>query len=105
MVETMQERAAVVTSVLGETANESTEVKVAALTALAAVPRPGAKTTGILWVVLITGLVVILLVAVLGILFSSKLDADADKIWGAGAAILTGLIGLFAPSPTGNQSE
>jgi VIT1/CCC1 family predicted Fe2+/Mn2+ transporter len=100
VAETAQERASAVTSVLDATASEATQVKEAALKALAAVPGPDVKTTGRLWTILISGLVIALLIAVIGVLFSEKLDADADKVWGAGAAILTGLIGLFAPSPT-----
>lgn len=96
-------RALAVQSVVQATANESEEVKQAAL---AAVTQPDQATTNDLWRYLVVGLLLLVLVALSGVIY---LLADGDKnstpelALTAFTALLTGLLGLFVKSPTQDE--
>jgi hypothetical protein len=65
----------------------------------AVVPGPDTATTGILWRRLVTGLLLLLVIASGGVLYLLVDDKSPDVALTMFTALLTGLLGLFAPSP------
>src|SRR5688500_7281012 len=85
-------------------ANEAPEVKAAvgAAAASAAIPAPTGAGVNALWKVLIGGLVLILLIALIGIIYTiadGNRDTAPDVLVTVFSSGLTGLIGLFVRSP------
>jgi flagellar basal body-associated protein FliL len=63
--------------------------------------NPDQKTSDYLWLILVSGLVLVLAVAVIGlIVWAGHSMAQTDKIVTVIAAVLAGLLGLFVTSPT-----
>jgi hypothetical protein len=96
--------AAAITQVLQDNQGEEPDVKEALVTAVATEGPPIAPptdTTG-LWWALVIGLLVLLFATLGGVLYAI-LDANnktsADKVLIMFTPLLTGLLGLFAPSP------
>lgn len=89
-------------------AAESDEVKTAvagatAAAAAAAVGPPVGKTVGVLWTILVGGLVAAVLGALVGIIWTVLDDKDGtspDVIVTVFSSALAALIGLFVKSPT-----
>lgn len=66
----------------------------------AVIPPPTASAINRLWMTLVRGLLIALLLALVGVfylLIDSKESAVAVTVF---SSLLTGLLGLFAPSPT-----
>ena len=102
-METSAQRAASVKQVVEATAGENSEVKQAALSALTApIPAPTHSAADIVWVVLVTGLVVLLVLAILGLTHVLGHEVADDKIVTIFTTVLAGLLGLFVKSPTGS---
>jgi apolipoprotein N-acyltransferase len=103
MSETAAERAAVVQQVLADTATEPPNVKQAALEAVAApIPPPTGTDIGWLWKALVVGLLILIGIAAVGVIWAvldGKDGTDADKVLIIFTPLLTGLLGLFVPSP------
>jgi hypothetical protein len=106
MSETAVERAAVVSQVLEQTSGESSSVREAALKAV--IPPPQQSDIGWLWKVLVTGLLVLIGIALIGVLWT-VLDGDnktdADKALIVFTPLLSGLLGLFITSPTAGTTS
>jgi hypothetical protein len=69
---------------------------------------PGESARSALWIILVVGLLTILLGslgAIIWIEVDGSITASSDKIVTLFASVLTGLIGLFAPSPVGRGSN
>jgi len=85
---------------LSATANQSDEVRLAAIKAM--IQQPDRKTANVLWIVFVAGLTLGMLAALAGIL-AAVMDGNqmtsADVLVTAFSSILTGLIGLFVKSP------
>jgi hypothetical protein len=96
MAETSAARAASVERVVNTTANDSAEVKAAALQALGA---PSRSTTDIVWIILVSGLVVLLILALLGLIHTIGHNISDDKVVTIFTTVLAGLLGLFVKSP------
>jgi H+/Cl- antiporter ClcA len=74
-------------------------------TAMAAVSRADQTTANELWKYLVIGLLVLDVIALVGVVYllaDSDADTSPDVALTAFTAVLTGLIGLFAPSPVTN---
>jgi hypothetical protein len=63
------------------------------------VPPPGEKTTGVIWIIAVGGLVALLAIALGGLIYLLAEEKTTDLVLTAFTALLTGLIGLFSPSP------
>ena len=111
MSESATDRAAAVQQVLANAAGEPPNVKQAALEAMAApIPAPRGADVGWLWKALVVGLLILIGIAAGGVLFAvldGRDSTDADKVLIIFTPLLTGLLGLFVPSPAasgGNDS-
>ena len=71
----------------------------------AVIQPPGEQTANLLWKILIAGLVALAAIALLGVILLPALDKSADPAVTAFTALLTGLIGFFAPSPVAKKTE
>ncbi len=103
MAETASDRAAAVQTTAEATKELDPAAQVAAVEGV--VPGPDAETTKTLWIILVSGLVGALLLALVGLIV---VDEDTtDVALTAFTALLTGLIGLFSPSPvkSGGKSK
>jgi uncharacterized integral membrane protein len=101
MTETSADRAASIQQVLQTAANESPEVKQAALTAMGPpIPPPPPNVAGPLWIILVGGLVLVLLLSVLALTHVIGTSVSDDKIVTIFTSVLAGVLGLFAKSPT-----
>lgn len=102
----LAERADAVTKTLDAAHGESEPVKRAAVAAVAVaaapIPSPSPKEVGGLWWAIVLGLLALLFVTLVGLLWT-VLDGDsgtsADKVLIVFTPLLTGLLGLFTPSP------
>jgi hypothetical protein len=91
-----------VQQVLAATKGESDNVKQAALTAVGAqIPPPTWQAANILWVILVTGLAIVLVLSALALMHVIGTGITEDKIVTVFSTVLAGLLGLFAKSPTG----
>ena len=79
--------------------------QVEAMAAIAAIPSPDAATTNRLWRDIVIGLLVLLGVSLIGLITMIGLNRMPDMLVTAFTAILTGTLGLFAPSPTGAKAN
>jgi hypothetical protein len=101
MEETSAQRAASVQQVIHAAKDEPPQVKQAAIEALGVpIPAPGRSASDILWVILVTGLVVLLILALLGLTHVIGTDVSDDKIVTVFTTVLAALLGLFVKSPT-----
>jgi hypothetical protein len=66
----------------------------------AVIPPPPASEVTQLWMTLIRGLLLLLVVALGGLLYLLIDDKGTDVVITVFTSLLTGLLGLFAPSPT-----
>jgi hypothetical protein len=66
---------------------------------------PDRTTTNELWKSLVIGLLILIGVALLGLIYLLADDQDASVALTAFTALLTGLVGLFAPSPVADKTE
>jgi uncharacterized integral membrane protein len=102
-METSAQRAASVQQVMQATTNEVPEVKQTALNALGVpIPGPTRSAADIVWVILVTGLVILLVLAVLGLTHVLGHSVADDKIVTIFTTVLAGLLGLFVKSPSGS---
>ena len=87
-----------VASVAQSVQNLSPPAQVAAVNAV--IGAPDASTTKIVWIILVGGLVSLLLVALGGLIYLlSEELGNTDTLLTVFTSVLTGLVGLFAPSP------
>jgi hypothetical protein len=63
------------------------------------VPTPDVSTTKFVWIVAVSGLVALLVIALGGLIYLLAEEKTTDLVLTAFTALLTGLIGLFSPSP------
>jgi uncharacterized membrane protein YcjF (UPF0283 family) len=70
----------------------------------AAIKEPDAATTNKLWQILVTGLLILLGIALIGLIYLLADDKTSDVALTAFTALLTGLVGLFAPSPAAKNN-
>lgn len=96
----LQEQVAAVESVLAQTQGDSEAVKLAALSRI---PAPTQGAADRLWGYLVFSLAAVLLVALIAMAAAVMVDKEPDKLLTVITAVLAGLIGLFAPSPTANN--
>jgi len=92
-----------VSAVAGESDAVKSATAMAAVQAAAMVPPPEGRDVGVLWKMLIGGLLAVLLVSLAGIVWSvmdDKTGTTSDVLVTIFTATLTALIGLFAKSPT-----
>jgi hypothetical protein len=96
---TPQARATAVSDALTGMGDQPEAVKIAAVQAVGA---PGRRATDVIWLVVVAGLVGLLFYSLSGIidlLLDSSSTKSPDKLITIFTSTLTGLIGLFAPSP------
>jgi hypothetical protein len=89
-----------VNEALAATAGQPAEVQAAAVRA--AIPPPRGGDVNWLWKVLVSGLVVVLIISLMGVMWAvldAKDGTSPDTIVTLFTAVLTGLIGLFVKSP------
>jgi len=87
-----------VASVAQSVQNLSAPAQVAAVNAV--IGPPDAPTTKIVWIILVGGLVAVLLLALGGLIYLlSEELGNTDTLLTVFTSVLTGLVGLFAPSP------
>jgi hypothetical protein len=101
MSETAAGRAEAVKGLLAAASNESDVVKEAALKAV--IPPPQETDVSFLWRALVLGLLGLTLVSVVGVLgavLDGNGNTDAKTALLVFTPLVTGLLGLFAPSPT-----
>jgi len=102
-IETSAQRAASVQQVLQASADETPEVKKAALTALGApIPPPSRSAADIVWIILVAGLVTVLLLALLGLAHVYGRHVSSDQMITVFTTSLAGLLGLFVKAPSGS---
>ncbi len=98
MPETAAQRAEAVTTVTQAAHGLDPAAQLAAVTAV--IVPPDAKTTNTLWIILISGLVGLLVIALGGLIYLIADDIDgSDVVLTVFSSVLTGLIGLFSTSP------
>ena len=97
MAETAQQRAAAIKEVAPAVQGLDPAAQQAAITAV--VPAPDQTTANDLWRVLVIGLLVLIAIALGGLIYLLADDKTSDVALTAFTALLTGLVGLFAPSP------
>jgi hypothetical protein len=93
MTETTTDRAANVQRVLQLTQNENDDVKQTALQAI--VPPPTRSTADIVWLILVSGLVAVLVLAIPALMHVLGHSIAADKLITVFTTTLAGLLGLF----------
>jgi hypothetical protein len=71
----------------------------------AAIQGPDSKTANLLWTILVPGLLALAGVALLGLILLLAFDKSADPAVTAFTAVLTGLLGFFAPSPVAGKDN
>jgi hypothetical protein len=103
MAETSADRAAAVQTIAPVVQSLDTPAQVAAMNAV--IPGPGEKTVGILWLILVGGLVGLAGVALVGLIVLLATGNGTDVVLTAFTALLTGLIGLFSPSPVTKSGQ
>jgi hypothetical protein len=71
----------------------------------AVIPPPTEAAINQLWMTLIRGLLIALLIALGGLLYLLIDGKTADVAVTVFTSLLTGMLGLFAPSPTSNAGQ
>lgn len=100
MAETSAQRAASVKEVVAATANEDPAVKAAALEAITPpIQPPSRTTTDVVWLILVSGLVLLLILALLALAHVIGSGVSDDKVVTIFTTVLAGLLGLFVKSP------
>jgi hypothetical protein len=99
MAETSGDRAQAITASLAALPPGSSEDLQMAVVK-GTIPQPSVAWIGYLWAGLVGGLLAILVIALLAIVGVIGNTGSQDKVITIFTAVLTGLIGLFAPSPT-----
>lgn len=98
--ESSSERAASIERVIQTVSSESDDVKKAALVQLSPpVPPPTSRAADVIWVILVSGLVVILVLAILGLTHVIGHGVTDDKVITIFTTSLAGLLGLFIEGP------
>ena len=103
MAETSQQRAAAVLDTAKGVENLDAAAQMAAIEAV--IPPPDETTASELWKALVIGLLILIGVALGGILYLLADDKEAEVAVTAFTALLTGLVGLFAPSPVAKDEK
>jgi uncharacterized integral membrane protein len=99
--ESSNARAASITSVLQKSANETDDVKVAALQQLSPpIPPPTSSAANIVWTILVSGLVAVLVLSVLALAHVIGHGVADDKLITIFTTSLAGLLGLFVAKPS-----
>lgn len=101
MAESVTERAAAVKSVVEAAKDLEPGAQAAAVRAV--VPAPDAGTTKVLWIILVSGMIGLLVIALGGLIYLLADSKTSDVALTAFTALLTGLVGLFAPSPVKSE--
>jgi hypothetical protein len=98
MAETTAQRAEAVTTTAEGVQGLDPAAQLAAVTGV--IGSPGEQATNRLWTILVSGLLVLLVVALGGLIYLIADGIDgSDVVLTAFTSVLTGLLGLFAPSP------
>ena len=74
----------------------------------AVVPPPSGAEVGKLWMALVIGLLVLLAISLGGVIYllaDGDEETSSDVALTAFTALLTGLVGLFAPSPATRSGD
>jgi hypothetical protein len=99
--ESSSERAASIERVIRTVSTESDDVKKEALVQLSPpVPSPTRRAADVIWVILVSGLVVILVLAILGLTHVIGHGVTDDKVITIFTTSLAGLLGLFIQGPS-----
>jgi hypothetical protein len=98
MADSEEERLARVREVATAVSDLEPAVQQAAIQAV--IPPPTGEAVNKLWMTLVQGLLLLLVIALLGLLYLLIDDKSSDVALTVFTSLLTGLIGLFAPSPT-----
>ncbi|MGB8360457.1 MAG: hypothetical protein WCE80_03590 [Acidimicrobiia bacterium] len=68
------------------------------------IPPPDSQTTSTLWIVVVSGFIGLLVIALVGIIVLLADGKSSDVALTAFTALLTGLVGLFSPSPVKTEA-
>jgi hypothetical protein len=71
----------------------------------AVVQPPDVATTNWLWKIFVPGLLGLAAIALIGLIVLPIVDKTSDAVVTAFSSVLTGLFGLFAPSPAAGGGE
>jgi di/tricarboxylate transporter len=93
----MQDRASLIEDLLPQVKELESDAQTEAIKAV--VHGPDAATTNWLWKIFIPGLLALAAVALIGLIVLPIVDKTSDAVVTAFSSVLTGLFGLFAPSP------
>jgi len=102
MDQTLTDFRANIEAALEATANQTEEVKSAAVAAAGQVPPPQGRAISALWLLLVGGLLIILVGSLAGIIYIQidKPTSSVDTLVTIFTTTLAGLLGLFVKSPT-----
>jgi hypothetical protein len=103
MAQSMQQKVEDARSIAGAVSDLAPDAQAAIIQA--AIPTPTGEAINRLWMTLVQGLLLALLVALGGLLYLLIDDKSADVAVTVFTALLTGLLGLFAPSPTSSSGQ
>lgn len=103
MASPTEERLAKVREVAAAVSDLDPAVQQAAIQAVVLPPTQEAANQ--LWMTLVRGLLLLLVIALAGLLYLLIDDKSSDVILTVFSSLLTGLIGLFAPSPTAGGGQ
>jgi hypothetical protein len=97
MAESLTDRTEALTKVADGVKDLDPAAQVIAVQAV--IPAPDAGTTKTLWIIVVSGLIGLLVIALGGLIYLLADSKTSDVALTAFTALLTGLVGLFAPSP------
>jgi hypothetical protein len=97
MAETSAERASAIQTTAASVQGLDSQAQVAALSAV--IQPPNKRVAGVLWILLVGGLVLLLTAALGGLIVMLLEGKSTDVLLTVFTTGLAGLIGLFAPSP------
>lgn len=99
MSESQAQQADLVASVTRSAQGLDPAAQLAVVTA--AITPPEAKTANTLWIILVSGLVGLLVISLGGLIYLIADGVDgSDVVLTVFSSVLTGLIGLFSPTPS-----
>jgi hypothetical protein len=103
MAQSMQQNVENARNLAGAVSDLAPEAQAAVIQA--SIPSPTGEAVNRLWMTLVRGLLLALLIALGGLLYLLIDDKTADVAVTVFTSLLTGLLGLFAPSPTSASGQ
>jgi hypothetical protein len=98
VAESAAQKAEAITAVAQTAQNLEPAAQLAAVNAV--ISPPDAKTTSTLWIILVSGLLGLLIIAIGGLIYLLGEDIDgSDVVLTVFSSVLAGLLGLFSQSP------